>query len=192
MEIEENDEIPEKIMKMSKEMGLFGLSIPEEYGGTGIGMVGKCAIYEEIGRTHNGYTTVIGAHTGIGSVGIVEMGNEEQKRKYLPKMASGEMIGAFALTEPSAGSHATNLKTTAVKQADKYILNGSKHYITNATIADVFTVMAVTDPSKELKELLLLSLKKTFPGFRLVNRKRKWVFADPIQQKSSLKIVKYQ
>ena len=130
MEIEEKDEIPEKIMNMSKEMGLFGLSIPEEYGGTGIGMVGKCAIYEELGRTHNGYTTVIGAHTGIGSVGIVEMGNEEQKRKYLPSMARGEMIGAFALTEPSAGSHATNLKTTAVRKGDKYILNGSKalHY----------------------------------------------------------------
>src|SRR6476620_5173759 len=132
-------------MKMSKEMGLFGLSIPEEYGGTGIGMVGKCAIYEEIGRTSNGYTSVIGAHTGIGSVGIVEMGNEEQKRRYLPGMAAGDLIGAFALTEPSAGSHAVALKTKSVRKGDKYIINGPKHYITNGPIADVFTVRAATD-----------------------------------------------
>lgn len=87
MQIEEDDEIPERIIQLSKEMGLFGLSIPEEYGGLGIDMVGKCALYEEIGATHNGYTTLIGAHTGIGTVGIVEMGNEQQKRKYLPDMA---------------------------------------------------------------------------------------------------------
>lgn len=165
MEIEEKDEIPEKILGMSKEMGLFGLSIPEEYGGLGIGMMGKCAVYEELGKTHNGYTTVIGAHTGIGSVGIVEMGNEEQKRKYLPRMASGELIGAFALTEPSAGSNATNLKTSAVKRGDKYILNGSKHYITNAPIADVFTVMAVTDPSKGAKGITSFIVEKDSPGF---------------------------
>jgi acyl-CoA dehydrogenase len=173
MEIEEKDEIPDKIMKMSKEMGLFGLSIPEEYGGTGIGMVGKCAIYEELGRTHNGYTTVIGAHTGIGSVGIVEMGNDEQKKKYLPSMARGEMIGAFALTEPSAGSHATNLKTTAVRKGDKYILNGSKHYITNAPIADVFTVMAVTDPAKGAKGITSFIVEKDFPGFTVGKKEKK-------------------
>ncbi|QXJ38255.1 Acyl-CoA dehydrogenase [Parageobacillus caldoxylosilyticus] len=96
MEIEENDQIPEHIIEKSKEMGLFGLSIPEEYGGLGLSMVGKCAIYEELGKTHNGYTTLIGAHTGIGTVGIVELGTEEQKRRYLPKMATGEWIGAFA------------------------------------------------------------------------------------------------
>ena len=89
MQIEEENEIPEHIVEMSKEMGLFGISIPEEYGGLGIGMVGKCALYEEIGATHNGYTTLIGAHTGIGTVGIVEMGNEEQKKKYLPGYGRG-------------------------------------------------------------------------------------------------------
>lgn len=164
MQIEEDDEIPERIIQLSKEMGLFGLSIPEEYGGLGIDMVGKCALYEEIGATHNGYTTLIGAHTGIGTVGIVEMGNEQQKRKYLPDMASGERLGAFALTEPQAGSHATNLKTTAVKKGDKYILNGLKHYITNATKADVFTVMAVTDPEKGAKGITSFIVEKGFPG----------------------------
>jgi acyl-CoA dehydrogenase len=164
-QIEKEDRIPDHIMKMSREMGLFGLSIPEEYGGLGIDMVGKCAIYEEIGRTSNGYTTIIGAHTGIGTVGIVEMGNEEQKRNYLPGLASGELIGAFALTEPSAGSHASAIKTRAVRKGNKYILNGSKHYITNGPIADVFTVMAVTDPDKGAKGITSFILEKDFNGF---------------------------
>ncbi|ADG06004.1 acyl-CoA dehydrogenase family protein [Kyrpidia tusciae] len=166
-EIEDKDEIPLEIMEMSKELGLFGLSIPEEYGGLGIGMVGKCAIYEELGKTSNGFTTVIGGHTGIGSVGIVEMGNEEQKRKYLPPMARGEWIGAFALTEPGAGSNAANLKTTAVRKGDKYILNGSKHFITNGSIAQVFTVMAVTDPMMGPKGITSFIVERDFPGFRI-------------------------
>jgi acyl-CoA dehydrogenase len=158
---------------MSKDMGLFGLGIPEEYDGLGLDMVGKCAIYEELGKTHNGYTTLIGAHTGIGSVGIVELGTEEQKKQYLPKMASGEWIGAFALTEPSAGSNAANLKTTAVKKGDKYIINGSKHYITNAVCGHVFTVMAVTDPSKGAKGITAFIVEKDFPGFKLGAVERK-------------------
>lgn len=164
-QIEREDKVPDHIMKMTKDIGLFGLSIPEEYGGSGIDMVGKCGIYEEIGRTSNGYTTVIGAHTGIGSVGIVDMGTEEQKRKYLPGMASGEIIGAFALTEPSAGSNAVALKTQAIKSGDKYILNGSKHYITNAPIADVFTVMAVTDASKGAKGITSFLIERGTKGF---------------------------
>ncbi|MGA9288164.1 MAG: acyl-CoA dehydrogenase family protein, partial [Anaerobacillus sp.] len=167
MTIEREDRIPDRIIEMSKEMGLFGLSIPEQYGGLGIGMVGKCALYEELGKTHNGFTTLIGAHTGIGSVGIVELGTEEQKQKYLPDMASGKNIGAFALTEPSAGSNASNLKTTAVKEGNKYILNGTKHYITNATEADVFTVMAATDPSKGAKGITSFIVEKDFPGFQV-------------------------
>ena len=162
--IEKEDCIPGHIIKMSQEMGLFGLSIPEEYGGLGLNMVGKCNIYEELGRTINGYTTLIGAHTGIGSVGIVELGNEQPKKKYLPKMASGEYIGAFALTEPSAGSDATALQTTAVRRGDKYIINGSKHYITNAPEASVFTVMAVTDKGKGAKGITSFIVEKDFPG----------------------------
>ncbi|RLL46884.1 acyl-CoA dehydrogenase [Oceanobacillus piezotolerans] len=167
MEIEETNEIPERIMEKSKQMGLFALSVPEEYGGLGLNMVGKCAVLEEVGRTHNGFTTVIGGHTGIGGVGIVEMGTEEQKQKYLPAMASGEKIGAFALTEPSAGSHASNLQTTAVKKGDKYIINGSKHYITNAPIADIFTVMAVTDPSKGTRGITSFIIEKDTPGLTI-------------------------
>lgn len=167
MQIEEEDRIPENIIQLSREMGLFGLSIPEEYGGLGIGMVEKCALYEEIGQTHNGYTTLIGAHTGIGTVGIVELGNEQQKQKYLPAMASGEKIGAFALTEPDAGSNAANLRTTAVRKGDKYVLNGLKHYITNAIEASIFTVMAVTEHEKGPKGITSFIVEKGFPGFKL-------------------------
>lgn len=173
MEIEEKNEIPEHIIEKSKEMGLFALSIPEEFGGLGLNMVGKCAILEEIGRTHNGFTTVIGGHTGIGGVGIVELGTAEQKKKYLPEMATGEKIGAFALTEPQAGSEASNLKTTAVKKGDKYILNGSKHYITNAPIADIFTVMAVTDPDKGAKGMTSFIVEKDTPGLSIGKIERK-------------------
>ncbi|MFJ8063207.1 acyl-CoA dehydrogenase family protein [Psychrobacillus sp. NPDC096426] len=163
-QIEREDKIPEEIIALSKEMGLFGLSIPEEYGGLGLNMVGKCSIYEELGRTSNGYTTFIGAHTGIGSVGLVELANENQKQRYLPKMATGEYIGAFALTEPSAGSDATALQTTAIRKGDKFILNGSKHYITNAPEAHVFTVMAVTDKSKGSKGITSFIIEKDFKG----------------------------
>ena len=162
--IEKEDRIPEDILQMSKDIGLFGISIPEEYGGLGINMVGKCGIYEEIGRTSNGFTTVIGAHTGIGSVGIVEMGSEEQKKRFLPGMAAGELIGAFALTEPEAGSNAAAIRTKAVRRVDTYILNGSKHYITNGPIADVFTVMAVTDSAKGPKGISSFLVEKGSNG----------------------------
>ncbi len=172
--IEDEDRIPEEIIEKAKDMGLFGLSIPAEYGGAGIGMLGKCIVYEQIGRTNNGFTTLIGAHTGIGSVGIVEIGTQEQRQKYLPAMAAGEKIGAFALTEPNAGSDAANIKTTAVRKEDRYILNGTKHFITNCPIADVFTVMAVTDKSKGPKGITVFIVEKGFPGFKSGPSREKW------------------
>ncbi|MHB8072420.1 acyl-CoA dehydrogenase family protein [Desulfosporosinus fructosivorans] len=171
--IDEEDKIPEEIIETAKEMGLFGLSIPEEYGGTGLDMLGKCLIFEQLGRTANGFTTFIGAHNGIGTVGIVELGNEAQKKKYLPDLAAGNRFGAFALTEPGAGSDASNLKTVAVRKGDKYILNGTKHFITNATEASVFTVMAVTDKSKGAKGISSFIVEKDFPGFSIGTVERK-------------------
>ncbi len=166
-QIEDQNTIPPHLVEMAKKMGLFGLSIPEEYGGLGLDMVSKCAILEELAKTHNGFTTLISCHIGIGSVGIVEFGSPSQKEKYLPRMATGEWIGAFALTEPSAGSNAANLKTTAVRKGEKYILNGSKHYITNAHDAHVFTVMAVTDPTKGAKGISSFIVEKGMPGFEI-------------------------
>lgn len=166
-QIEEEDRIPDAIIKEAKDMGLFGLSIPAEYDGAGIGMVGKCLIFEQVGRTNNGFTTLIGAHNGIGSVGIVELGTEKQKEKYLPAMAIGETIGAFALTEPNAGSDAANIQTKAELKGDRYILNGTKHFITNGPIAGVFTVMAVTDKAKGAKGITAFIVEKDFPGLKI-------------------------
>jgi acyl-CoA dehydrogenase len=122
--IEEHDAIPDELMKMARELGLFGLTIPEAYGGIGLDLAGKCAFEEEMGRTNYGFATVLGNHTGISTTGIVALGNEQQKRKYLPRMATGEWIGSFALTEPQAGSNPADIRTTAVKKGDRYVLNG--------------------------------------------------------------------
>ncbi|MDP9729238.1 acyl-CoA dehydrogenase family protein [Alicyclobacillus tolerans] len=173
MQIEEEDKVPDSILEKTKRMGLFGLSIPEEYGGMGLSMLGKCAVFEELGATINGFTTIIGAHNGIGSVGIVEFGNEQQKQRYLPRMASGEWLGAFALTEPQAGSNAAAIRTRAVKKGDRYVINGQKIYITNAPYAQVFTVMAVTDPEKGAKGITSFIVERSFPGFQVGSVEKK-------------------
>jgi acyl-CoA dehydrogenase len=163
--IEENDTIPEDLLQKARDMGLFGLTIPEEYGGSGVDLAGKCAIEEEMGKTNYGFATVIGNHTGISTTGIVALGSPQQKAKYLPRMASGEWIGSFALTEPEAGSDPASLRTTAQRKSDRYILNGEKIYITNAGLAHVFTVMAVTDRSKGIKGISAFLIQRDFPGF---------------------------
>lgn len=163
--IEENDAIPDDLLQMARELGLFGLTIPEQYGGSGLDLAGKCAIEEEMGRTNYGFATLIGNHTGISTTGIVAMGSEEQKKKYLPRMASGEWIGAFALTEPQAGSDPAAMRTSAVKKGDRWVLNGEKIYITNAGPARVFTVMAITDRSKGIKGISAFIVERDFPGF---------------------------
>jgi acyl-CoA dehydrogenase len=166
-EIEESDEVPADLLQKARELGLFGLTIPEEYGGIGLDLAGKCAVEEEMGKTNYGFATVIGNHTGISSSGIVAVGNAEQKRKYLPRMATGEWIGAFALTEPQAGSDPASLRTSAVKKGDRYVLNGEKIYITNAGLAQVFTVMAITDRSKGIRGISAFIVERNFPGFSI-------------------------
>lgn len=167
-QIEDTDEIPQELIDKAKEIGLFGISIPEEYGGIGLSSVEKAIVFSELGRSSHGFATLISAHTGIGSVGLVRLGSETLKRKYLPAMAAGEKIGCFALSEPGAGSDATNLSTTAVKKGDKWILNGTKHFITNGPIADVFTVFAVTDKEKGAKGgITSFLIERDFPGLKI-------------------------
>ena len=166
-EIEESDEVPRDLIDKARALGLFGLTIPEEYGGIGLDLAGKCAVEEEMGKTNYGFATVIGNHTGISTTGIVALGTAEQKQKYLPRMASGEWIGAFALTEPQAGSDPAALRTKAVKKGDRYILNGEKIFITNAGLANVFTVMAITDSSKGIKGISSFIVERSFPGFSI-------------------------
>jgi acyl-CoA dehydrogenase len=165
--IEENDEVPEDLLQKAREIGLFGLTIPEEYGGIGLDLAGKCAVEEEMGKTNYGFATVIGNHTGISTTGIVALGTPDQKKKFLPRMASGEWIGAFALTEPQAGSDPASMRTRAVKKGDRYVLNGEKIFITNAGLAKVFTVMAITDPSKGIKGISAFLVERQFPGFSI-------------------------
>jgi len=162
--IEENDAIPDDLVQKTRELGLFGLTIPEEYGGIGLDLAGKCAIEEVMGSTNYGFATLIGNHTGISTTGINALGNEAQKKKYLPRMATGEWIGCFALTEAEAGSDPAAMRTTAVKKGDRYILNGEKIYITNAPVASVFTLMAVTDKSKGVKGISAFILERGFKG----------------------------
>ncbi len=164
-EIEESDAIPEDLVQLAREMGLFGLTIPEEYGGSGLDLAGKCAIEEVMGRTNYGFATLIGNHTGISTTGINALGNDAQKKRFLPKMAGGEWIGAFALTEPQAGSDPAAMRTTAVKKGDRYVLNGEKIYITNAGVAQVFTVMAITDRSRGVKGISAFVVERGMPGF---------------------------
>ena len=162
--IEENDAIPDDLFAKTRELGLFGLTIPEQYGGIGLDLAGKCAIEEVMGSTNYGFATLIGNHTGISTTGITALGNEAQKKKYLPRMATGEWVGCFALTEAEAGSDPAAMRTTAVKKGDRYVLNGEKIYITNAPVANIFTMMAVTDKSKGVKGISAFVLERGFKG----------------------------
>ncbi|HTY22903.1 MAG TPA: acyl-CoA dehydrogenase family protein [Desulfomonilaceae bacterium] len=176
-QVEEEDRIPENVIQTMRELGFFGLGIPEEYEGLGIGCLGECLVYEEMSKVNACFRTRIGTNNGIGSQAIVLDGTPEQKQRYLPKLASGEWIGCFALTEPEAGSDAANLKTTAELHGDYWVLNGRKHFITNGNIADVATVFALTDKAKRAKGgITAFIVEKKFPGFYVGTIERKMGF----------------
>jgi acyl-CoA dehydrogenase len=144
-EIERTGTIPDGLVSEANELGLLGLSIPEEFGGVGFSVVQKALVHEMLGRGPWGLATFVSVHTGIGCVGLVKFGNAEQKKKYLPKMASGEWIGSFALTEPNAGSDAGAMTSSAKLVGDEWVLNGTKTFITNAPKAHHFMVFAKTE-----------------------------------------------
>jgi len=147
-EVAESDRIPDDVVAEMKELGLFGLSIPEEHGGMGLTMEEEVLATFEVGRTSPAFRSLFATNNGIGGQGIVIDGTDAQKAHYLPKLATGEIIGSFTLTEPDAGSDAASLRTAAIRDGDHYIINGTKRYITNAPEAGIFTVMARTDPGK--------------------------------------------
>ena len=147
-QVAEQDAIPPDVVEEMKALGLFGLSIPAEYGGLDLSMEEECLIAVELGRTSPAFRSTFGTNVGIGSQGLVMFGMDEQKARYLPGIASGEIITSFALTEPEAGSDSANVQTRAIRDGDHYVLNGSKRFITNANKADLFTVMARSDPEK--------------------------------------------
>lgn len=145
--VEATDEIPAEIVAEMKALGLFGLSIPEAYGGLGLTVEEEVLVLFELCKTSPAFRSVIGTTVGIGSQGIVMDGTDAQKAEYLPRMATGEVIASFALTEPEAGSDAASLRTTAIRDGSDYVVNGTKRFITNAPHASIFTLMARTDPA---------------------------------------------
>jgi acyl-CoA dehydrogenase len=144
-----DDLVPDDVVRDLRELGLFGMSIPVEHGGLGLTMEEEVLVCFELGQTSPAFRSVIGTNVGIGSQGVVMFGRDDQKREWLPKLASGEAIASFCLTEPGAGSDAASLRTTAIRQVDHYVVNGTKRYITNANKASVFTLMARTDPGNK-------------------------------------------
>jgi acyl-CoA dehydrogenase len=165
-EVAENDRIPDHIATEMKELGLFGLSIPEEYGGLGLTISEEIQVARRLGHTSPAFRSLAGTNIGIGSQAIVIDGTPEQKAHYLPRLASGEIIGSFALTEPEAGSDAGSLKTTARREGnDAYVINGAKRFITNAPHAGVFTVFARTDlASKDARGVSAFLVDAGLPG----------------------------
>jgi acyl-CoA dehydrogenase len=173
-QVEDEDNIPPETVQKMRELGLFGLSIPQEYEGLGLSTFGECLVYEELSKTNACFRTRIATNNGIGSQGILLDGTNEQKARYLPRLASGQWTACFALSEPEAGSDAANIQTTAVKDGDKYILNGVKHFITNGDIADLATVFALTDKDKRAKGgITAFLVEKGTPGFQVGTVERK-------------------
>lgn len=147
--VEETDQVPEEIIAEMRDLGLFGVSIPQEYGGLGLSLLQELELMAEVGQAALAFRSVFGTNVGIGSQGIVIDGTDEQKRTWLPQLASGEAVASFALTEPEAGSDAGSVRTRADRDGDHFIVNGSKRYITNANRATILALMARTDQSTQ-------------------------------------------
>jgi len=173
-EVAETDEIPADIISQFQDMGLFGLTIPEAYGGLGLTMEEEVTIAFELGRTSPAFRSYFGTNNGIGSIGILLDGTDAQKEHYLPLLASGALLSSFCLTEPDSGSDAASLKTTAVRDGDHYVINGTKRFITNAPHAGIFTVMARTDPAiRGSGGISAFIIERDTPGLSLGKRDHK-------------------
>ncbi|HEX7970596.1 MAG TPA: acyl-CoA dehydrogenase family protein [Stellaceae bacterium] len=172
--VAESDAIPPEIVDEMRRLGLFGMTIPEAYGGLGLTMSEEVEVLFALCQTSPAFRSVHGTNNGIGSQGIVIDGSEEQKRKYLPLLASGEIVASFALTEPEAGSDVASLKTTAQRAGNGWVLNGTKRFITNAPEASLFTVMARTDPgNKGAGGISAFLVEAPNPGLKLGKFDRK-------------------
>lgn len=160
----EAGEFPRHLLSKMGELGLMGMTVPEEYGGANMDFSSYILAIQELSKVSAVMGVILSVHTSVGTNPIMQFGNEEQKKRYLPKMATGEYLGAFCLTEPSAGSDAGSLKTRAVKVGDEYVLNGSKMFITNGGEADVYIVFASTDSSKKTYGITAFIVDKDTPG----------------------------
>lgn len=173
-EVAETDRIPDAVRKEIAELGLYGISIPEEYGGLGLSLSAEAELVMELGWTSPAFRSLIGTNVGIGSLGILIDGTEAQKQAYLPRLATGELVASFCLTEPDSGSDAAALRTRAVRDGDSYVLNGTKRFITNAPTAGIFTVMARTDPdASRAAGISALIVDASSPGISVARPYRK-------------------
>ena len=170
---DEKHEFPLEIIRKMGELGLMGIPIPEEYGGAGADFLSYIIAIEEIAKGCGSTAVILAVHTSVGTFPILYFGTEKQKKKYLPKLASGQMIGAFALTEANSGSDASSMTTTAVRKGDYYVLNGNKRFISNAGYAGVYTVMASTDRSKGPHGVTSFLVDKDTPGFSVGKKEDK-------------------
>ncbi len=161
----EQGHFPREILTKMGDLGLMGIPIPEQYGGSGMDFISYIIAINELSKVSATIGVILSVHTSVGTNPIVYFGTEEQKQKYVPKLASGEYLGAFCLTEPSAGSDAAGIKTRAIKDGEDYLLTGSKIFITNGGEADVYIVFAVTDPSAGSKGITAFIVEKNTPGF---------------------------
>jgi len=171
-ELDESEEFPWELMKILAQSDLFGVYLPEEYGGLGGGVLENCLAVEELGRACIGVATTYAA-SGLGAYPILLHGSEEQKQKYLPVIASGEKLAAFAVTESGAGSDAGGIQTTAKREGDFYLLNGTKQWITNGGEAEIYTVVAITDREKGARGASAFIVEKGDPGFSFGKKEKK-------------------
>ena len=195
-ELDEEERFPEETMRKLAEMGLMGISFPEEYGGAGMSYLSYISVCEEIAKFCASTSVTLSAHCSLCCTPIFDFGTEEQKRKYLPPLLSGEHLGAFALTEPSAGSDAAMQKTTAVDKGDHWLINGSKIFITNGGYADIIVVIAMTDKEKGNRGISAFIVEKGFKGYSVGKHEKKMgirassttelVFEDMVVPKENL------
>jgi butyryl-CoA dehydrogenase len=171
--IDETCEFPFDTMKKLGEMGILGMVVPEKYGGSGYDTISYSIAVEEISRVCGSTGITVAAHNSLGVYPIYLFGNEEQKRKYIPPLAKGEKLGSFGLTEPGAGSDAAATKTTAVLDGDFYVVNGTKNFITNASVGETFVFTAMTDKTKRHKGISSFMLEKGMKGFTIGKKENK-------------------
>ena len=172
-EMDEEDKFPRAVIDEMAKLGLMGIPIPEKWGGAGADFISYILALEEISRVSATVGVIVAVHTSVGTFPILRYGTEEQKKKYVTRLARGEYLGAFALTEPHAGSNAAAIRTRATRVGDKYILDGSKIFITNANEADVYITFAVTDPDKGTKGITAFIVEKDTPGFSVGKKEKK-------------------
>lgn len=172
-EIDEQDEFPRDILRKMADLGLMGLPIPEQWGGIGADYLSYMLAIEEISYASAAVGVILAVHTSVGTMPIVHFGTDEQKRRYVPKLAAGEWLGAFALTEPGAGSDARSIGTRAVQSGDEYVINGGKVFITNGGEADLYTVFAVTETATGERQVSAFLVERDTPGLMIGRKERK-------------------